>query len=314
MHTQYNNTHNNTYIYVRIVLYKYIFFLQNESQSIEHVTWDRLLVSWLSYKRLPFTFFNDELTQKLFQRINTNINMPKRNAMKEKVMNEYYKMKDNLKKILNENESKFSFAIDGWTAPNFESYYGITIHFIDNNWKFQSLALDFVPSNGKHTGKDIANIFFNSIKDYDIQKKVQGITLDNAAANTTFIQEFSELMDNEGIVFDTEDQHFRCFAHIINLAVQEVLKLINVNIKQRYNNLYLDTNEYNDSEDEHENELNDDEMNENENKFFSHIINNIRNTCKKIRQSEQLTIRLKLFCEAANIKFVKPVRCKNLLG
>jgi len=35
-------------------------------------------------------------------------------------MNEYYKMKNNLKKILNENESKFSFTIDGWTAPNFE--------------------------------------------------------------------------------------------------------------------------------------------------------------------------------------------------
>lgn len=88
-------------------------------------------------------------------------------------------------------------------------------------------------------------------------------------------------MDNERIVLDTEDQHFRCFAHIINLAVQEVLKLINVNIKQRYNNLYLDTNKYNDSADEHENELSDDEMNENENEIFSHIINNIRNTCKK---------------------------------
>lgn len=231
--------------------------------------------------------------------------MPKRNIMKEKVINEYHKMKNNLKDILNKNESKFSFTIDGWTAPNFESYYGITIHFIDNNWKFQSLALDFIPSNGKHTGKDIANFFLNIIKDYDIQKKVQGITLDNAAANTTFIQELSMLMDNDGIVFDTEDQHFRCFAHIINLAIQDVLKLIN--IKQCLNNLYSDTNEYNDSEDEHEDELSDDDMNANENEIFSRIINNIRNTCKKIRRSEQLTIRLKLFCEAANIKFVKPV-------
>jgi len=59
------------------------------------------------------------LTQKFFRRINPTINLPKRNAMKEKVMNEYYKMKNNLKKILNENESKFSFTIDGWTAPNF---------------------------------------------------------------------------------------------------------------------------------------------------------------------------------------------------
>lgn len=86
-------------------------------------------------------------------------------------------------------------------------------------------------------------------------------------------------MNNEGIIFNIEDQHFRCFAHIINLAVQDVLKLINVDIKQCYNNPYSDLNEYNSSEDEHENELSDDEMNENE--IFYQIINNIRNTCKK---------------------------------
>lgn len=144
----------------------------------------------------------------------------------------------------------FSFTIDGWTAPNFESYYGVTIHFIDNNWKFQSLALDFVPSHGKHTGKNIANLFLNIIKDYGIQRKIQGITLDNAAANTTFIQELSILINNENTAFDIENQHFRCFAHIINLAVQDILKLINADIKQYYNNPDLD--EY-DSEDEREN-------------------------------------------------------------
>lgn len=226
-----------------------------------------MLVSWLAYKRLPFTFFDDDMTQNFFRRINPNIHMPKRNSMKEKVMDEYYKMKVNLKKILNENDSKFSFTIDGWTAPNFQSYYGITIHFIDNNWKFQSLTLDFVPSNGKHSGKDIANFFLSIIKDYGIQKKVQGITLDNAAANTTFIQELSVLMNNEHIVFDIEDQHFRCFAHIINLAVQDVLKLINVDIKQDQNNSYSGPNDYNNSEDECDNESSDDEMNENV--FFS---------------------------------------------
>lgn len=113
-------------------------------------------------------------------------------------------------------------------------------------------------------------------------------------------------MNNEG--FDIEDQHFRCFPHIINLAVQDVLKLINVDIRQYHNDIYSYINEYNDSdEDKNENELSDDNINENGSEIFSQIINNIRNTFKKIRRSEQLTIRLKLFCEAANIKFVKPM-------
>lgn len=110
-------------------------------------------------------------------------------------------------------------------------------------------------------------------------------------------------MNNEGIDFNIEDQHFQCFAHIMNLAVQDVLKLINIDIKQCHNNPYSNSKEHNDSEDKHENELSD-KMNENE---IFYQINNIRNTCKKIRRSEQLTIRLKLFCKAANIKFIKPV-------
>ena len=107
--------------------------------------------------------------------------------MSEKVTNEFSKMEGNLKQILEENDSKFSFTIDGWTARNGKSFYGVTIHFIDKDWNYISLALDLIPSNGNHTGKDIADMFFNAIKRYKIENKVQGITLDNASANTVFI-------------------------------------------------------------------------------------------------------------------------------
>jgi len=45
-----------------------------------------------------------------------------------------------------------------------------------------------------HTGKDIAEVFFASLKDKGILEKVLDITLDNAASNTTFIAEFEKLM------------------------------------------------------------------------------------------------------------------------
>jgi len=38
-------------------------------------------------------------------------------------------------------------------------YYGITAHFINDDSKLVSIALDFVASNGYHTGKDIAEIY-----------------------------------------------------------------------------------------------------------------------------------------------------------
>jgi hypothetical protein len=46
-----------------------------------------------------------------------------------------------------------------------------------------------------------------------------GITTDNASNNLTFI----DALAKENIFFQKEN-HFRCFAHVINLCVQDILK------------------------------------------------------------------------------------------
>ena len=60
------------------------------------------------------------------------------------------------------------------------SYYGITCSFIDDNWILQSLVIDFLPSHGKHIGKDITICFFKVIDDYELNNKLMGITVDKA--------------------------------------------------------------------------------------------------------------------------------------
>ena len=47
--------------------------------------------------------------------------------------------------------------------------------------------------------------------------------MENASSNTTFINELGSLMDQNSIVFNTDDQHFRCMAHIENLGAQNFL-------------------------------------------------------------------------------------------
>ena len=58
-----------------------------------------------------------------------------------------------------------------------------------------------------------------------------GITLDNASNNTTFIQSLSTWSINKSLSFD-EDFHFRCFAHVINLGVQEALTCLDNEISK----------------------------------------------------------------------------------
>ena len=189
-------------------------------QDLSDYQKDRMLVCWVAKKNLPYSFFDDIMTQNCFQLITKNVKMPKRKSLKIKVLEHFAKMKTNLKKILDANSSKFSFTIDGWSGINGKSYYSVTVHFIDEDWILQSIVLDFIPSKGKHTGAHIAKIFLKSLKSFSLKTKIQGITVDNTASNTTFMHELQLLLEEEDIEFDEEDQHFRCMSHILNLGVQ----------------------------------------------------------------------------------------------
>ena len=70
----------------------------------------------------------------------------------------------------------------------------------------------------------MANLFLGALKDHVLTDKLQGITMDNAVANTKFMERLVELMNSLfGTHFDSNDLHFRSLVHIINLAAQNML-------------------------------------------------------------------------------------------
>lgn len=131
--------------------------------------------------------------------------------------------------------------------------------------------------------------------------------MDNASANTTFIKELGVLMKQKNIPFSTEDQHFRCFSHIMNLAVQDTLKLINIDIPTMA--LLQDTQESDDENDDYDFDYDDDNVNEqldtNGIKNFLNVIIKVRKLCKKIKYSEPLKKKLALMCTATGVDFIK---------
>lgn len=271
----------------------FYYLLQIFPQSIDReVNIETQMVHWLAVKRLPFNFFDDAETQEFFKAINPHLDYPKKDAFRRRVLEEYTRMKNNFKVLLDDVNS-VSFTIDAWTSTSCKSFYGITIHFIDDSWKMHSLALDFVASHGKHTGKDIANIFVTTLTEYNLKRKVQGITLDNAAANTTFISNLGDMLQNESISFDKENQHFRCFSHILNLGVQDVLKFLNVEASN---------NESNSSSEDDDSDISDTDS---DTKTLNSVMK-VRKTFKIFKYSEQLQKKLQNCCDTININYVKP--------
>lgn len=179
----------------------------------------------MCYKNLPLQFFDDDFTQQFIQYIRSNnYELPRRSAVTKILNDELDLMEQNLVKFLSELDSNVSFTYDGWTGPNFESWYGLTIHFINKLWNLISFAIDLIPANGKHSGKDIAEFFYESLKKFDLIKKIQGITTDNARVNDTFVAEFCKISDDEGVSYNS-DIHFRCLSHVLNLGVQSILRV-----------------------------------------------------------------------------------------
>jgi hypothetical protein len=59
-----------------------------------------------------------------------------------------------------------------------------------------------------------------------------GITLDNASNNTAFIRLLTNWAIENRIPFDNNDNHFRCFAHVINLSVQSAITCLDREISK----------------------------------------------------------------------------------
>ncbi|XP_047002906.1 zinc finger BED domain-containing protein 4-like [Schistocerca americana] len=109
--------------------------------------------------------------------------------------------------------STFSLSTDGWTSRNNESYIAIVAHFIDEETKLQSALLGCINYKERHTCQDLCNFMKDVMTDWHISHKVAAIVSDNAANILSAVRL-------------GEWRSVSCFAHSLNLAVQEATKEI----------------------------------------------------------------------------------------
>ena len=131
-------------------------------------------------------------------------------------------MRDELAKIL----GRVCLTSDLWTSCTQEGYICLTAHYVDLNWKLNSKILAFCGMPPPHSGVELAKKIMELLTEWKIDKKIFSLTLDNASANDNMqLNLRNQLCLRKSLLCGGEFFHIQCCEHILNLIVQERLKV-----------------------------------------------------------------------------------------
>ena len=140
----------------------------------------------------------------------------------------YYEKKEEVKLVINKIPGKAAFTADMWTATNGIAFLSLTIHYIDASWELKNFLLDVIPMSVRHTGENMADAIMAVLRKFDLMEKILALTTDNALSmiicSTFMAEELKTEFENQNFA------HYRCAAHVLNLAVTQGIKSINASV------------------------------------------------------------------------------------
>nr|XP_043069077.1 E3 SUMO-protein ligase ZBED1-like [Drosophila bipectinata] len=125
-------------------------------------------------------------------------------------------MKTKLRDLLS-NIKYCAITTDGWTSRANDHYLSVTCHFVTDNFKLKSavLSTNKLVCDTNQNSENIADTLRIVQADWEIMHKVTAIVSDNASS----MIKACKLL---------EKWHMPCFAHTLNLVVQDALIIGNV--------------------------------------------------------------------------------------
>ncbi|XP_050908840.1 zinc finger BED domain-containing protein RICESLEEPER 4-like [Lathyrus oleraceus] len=169
---------------------------------------------------LPYKFVEFQKIRDWMKYLNPDFSPISRNTAKADVDEIFKTEKEALKKELANISSRISLTSDMWTTCTSEGYICLTAHYVDSNWNLKSKILNFCHMPPPHTGSEMSKKILDFLS-------YASLTLDNASANDVMQAHLKrQLVLQNWLLSKGEFFHVRCSAHVLNLIVQEGLKVI----------------------------------------------------------------------------------------
>ncbi|XP_072075440.1 putative AC transposase isoform X1 [Arachis hypogaea] len=150
-----------------------------------------------------------------------------RNTLRSDAMKMYEAEKAMLLKLLGKNSSRIAITTDMWSSDcQNKGYMAITAHFIDDDWNLQNRLVRFAYVPAPHTTEVLSDVLVNSLYDWNIDRKLSTLTVDNCSTNDAMIHLVLDKISPSNFVKRGEFFHMRCCAHIVNLIVKDGMNAI----------------------------------------------------------------------------------------
>lgn len=163
----------------------------------------------------PFTIVKDDGFREFVNLLDPRYVLPCPDTLKNKLLKEQYlKTFSKLFTILS-GIKYVGITTDIWTSTATESYICVSCHFIDQEFNLKRAILSTKQLEKNHTSENIAQALREIFEEWKIYDKITCIVTDNAAS----MLKACELLRKKNLP---------CFAHTLNLAVQENFKIPDV--------------------------------------------------------------------------------------
>ncbi|RVW49143.1 putative AC transposase [Vitis vinifera] len=159
--------------------------------------------------------------------------MVSRNTIKGDIMKIYEVEKDKMISYLEKLQSRVAITTDMWTSNQKKGYMAITVHYIDESWLLHHHIVKFVYVPPPHTKEVLSDVLMDFLLDWNMDRKVSTVTVDNCSSNDGMINILVEkLCLSDSLLLNGKFFHMRCAAHVLNLIVKEGLDVIEVEIEK----------------------------------------------------------------------------------
>ena len=178
----------------------------------------------------PFSIVECEEWRQMIAKFDPRYRFHNRHTTKDQIVALFQNKREQVRLVLNQIPGKIALTSDMWTASNNHAFLSLTIYYVNSLWQLKSFLLDIIPMTVRHTGTNMADAIMTVLHDFDLAEKALALTTDNASSMIVCGNLITEELEEE--FGNLNFSHYRCAAHILNLAVNKGVELVNESIEK----------------------------------------------------------------------------------